>query len=271
MADVLALVVTAAQAAEYCLKLCGLFERLYHATETSRNYRQRIQELAPLLQKITQDPSFNTPEIVDCTRSLAATLEPFNSLDKKRRGRFLTSIAFATEGTNNVIIKASRSQGEQTSEMLDMMHDPSFFSEQGIQPNSHTEANNKQLSAESDAIPPATIDATGDAQPCGNAAGQLVAYQGNTMSGRGSMHNGATVGSDHKGETKIQAKTYHGNVMEPYKATEEQPEEEAPSAKDNKMHNGVDFQDGRAVEHGTNWVGNHMKTHGKMENGDFIA
>ncbi|KAK8139464.1 hypothetical protein PG984_002844 [Apiospora sp. TS-2023a] len=94
MADVLALVVSAAQVAEYCLKLCGLFDQLYHATETSRSYQQRIQELAPLLQKIQQEPSFNTPEILSCTQSLAATLEPFTFLNKKRSRRFLSSIAF---------------------------------------------------------------------------------------------------------------------------------------------------------------------------------
>ncbi|KAK8041667.1 hypothetical protein PG993_006190 [Apiospora rasikravindrae] len=94
MADVLALVITAAQAAEYCLKLCGLFDRLYHATETSRSYQERLQGLTPLLRQIEQEPSFNTPEITNCTRSLAATLEPLTFLNATRSPRILSSISF---------------------------------------------------------------------------------------------------------------------------------------------------------------------------------
>ncbi|KAK7908848.1 hypothetical protein PG985_016151 [Apiospora marii] len=94
MAEVLAAVVTAAQAAEYCLKLCGLFDRLYHATATLREYQERILELTPLLRKIRQEPSLDTPEITSCTRSIAAILEPLTFLNKRRRTRFLDSITF---------------------------------------------------------------------------------------------------------------------------------------------------------------------------------
>lgn len=93
MAEVVALLATAAQGAEYCLKLCGILDQLYHATETLRSYRERIQELTPLLRQIQEDPSFDRPEIVSCTQSLAAILHSFTFPDKGRSRRFLTSIA----------------------------------------------------------------------------------------------------------------------------------------------------------------------------------
>ncbi|KAK7952818.1 uncharacterized protein PG986_008546 [Apiospora aurea] len=96
MAEILAAVVTAAQAAEYCLKLCGLLDRLYHASEASRKHQERVLELVPLLEQIRQDPTFDTPEISCCTRSLAAILESltFPKQYKTRSPRFLNSIIF---------------------------------------------------------------------------------------------------------------------------------------------------------------------------------
>ncbi|KAK8090461.1 hypothetical protein PG997_005422 [Apiospora hydei] len=96
MAEILAAVVTAAQAAEYCLKLCGLLDRLYHASEASRKHQERVLELVPLLQQIRQDPTFDTPEISCCTRSLAVILESltFPKKYKTWSPRFLNSIIF---------------------------------------------------------------------------------------------------------------------------------------------------------------------------------
>lgn len=94
MAEALGVVVSAAQAAEYCLRLCDLFDRLYHATATLREYQERILELTPLLRRIREEPSLDTPEITSCTQSIATILGPLTFLDKRRRPRFLDSITF---------------------------------------------------------------------------------------------------------------------------------------------------------------------------------
>ncbi|KAI0174863.1 hypothetical protein BJ166DRAFT_157462 [Pestalotiopsis sp. NC0098] len=95
MAEVLGSFASAAQVAEYCLKICCLIEKVYSANATMKKYRGRIKELTLLLNPILTNPIFQTREIVDCTLALSEILESTKVPEiSRKRDRLLYSVVF---------------------------------------------------------------------------------------------------------------------------------------------------------------------------------